>query len=305
VDRDNDPVYVGYLQLVVYRRFRCRGIHLGLHCKATTLERIRKPFFAAVRSITCSLPRWPELPKGYRHSTLDGISYQVRGPLGDKSFKQMHKCVRATQKEFVRVHGRIPRAADAPLLVIVHRDPEQHIELDKNATNVWYGMFADGRAKRVLAIPYKTPRSMREGALAWAVTEVLFMERYGTVEPWWATVGEASLARMRILTGKKAPWVTKAWTNSDVVISHTLSKLEDLRATRYREYARHAQAYSLLFRAGPGKYRRAYKSFLADLAGTGDYRTAQQKHLFSLDGAQLLTDLRHFLEKKVRVAKRK
>jgi hypothetical protein len=305
MDRDNDPLYVGYLQLIVYRRFLCRGIHIGLHCRATTLERIRKQFFDAVRSVTCSLRRWPELPEGYQQTILDGISYQVKGPLADKTLERIHRCVRAVQKEFVRVHGRPARPADAPLQVIVHQKPEQHVELDKRAANAWYGMFGDGPAKRVLAVPYGMPQSAPEGALAWAVTKVLFMERYGTVEPWWAAVGEANLACMWTLTGRKAPWVTKAWATDDMVISHTLSKLEELRVTRIKAYCRHAEAYGLLFRAGPNKYRRAYRSFLQDLAETGDYQAAQQAHLFCLDGAQLLTDVREFLAKRLKVVERK
>ncbi len=306
-DRDKDPLYVGYIQVVAYRRFRCRGIHVGLHCKAATFDRIRGVFFAAVRSVTCTLPRWPVMPAaGYRHTVRDTIAYHLGEGVGDRAIKRMHRCVLAVEKDFVRFHGRIQRAKDEPLMIVVHKDPEQHTKLDKDAADqAWHGVFVDGPGKRLLAVPYQRPGSRAEAALAWGVTWILLIERYGNLEPVWAWRGEQRLAWFRILTGKRAPYVTEAWRSQKVTLGKTLAGLEELRVSRFQEYQSHGEAYALLFRAGPARYRRAYKAFLGDYARIGDYKAALETRLLSLDQDQLVRDLREFVEKKLKVPDRK
>ncbi len=299
-DSKKDPIHQDRVTILAYRRFPCRGIHTYLWVHRDLLARVRDPFFAAVQSITCSLPRWPELPEGYSQVEKDGILYCVRRGVPAAAVKRVQKCAASVREEFVRLHGAY-RPAELPM-VVIHRYEDEHAALDEQAPkDQFLGAHVHVEGRRVMVAVYGEGAAEREAALAWHLAYLFFTQRYGDDEPRWACVGEAHIARMRALTGRKLPYVTKTYKDLLVGVSQRLADLELLRPTEFAKYCDHAEVYVKFFHAGPGAYRKAYKAMLEDCRQSGDSEGAPRRHLFALDQDKLLADVGRFVARKLKV----
>jgi hypothetical protein len=305
-DREKDPLYKERVTILTYRRFRCRGIHVYLQCHRDLYKRIRDQFFAGVQSITCSLPRWPELPKGYSRVEKDGIVYCAGPGVAAAAVKRVRKCAGPVQKDFVRFHGAISRPADEPAMIIIHKNVSEHAALDERASKEQVlGAYLHMEARRVMVAAYARPKSEEEGLLVRELVYLFFIQRYGNTQPEWAGVGEAHVAGMRLLTGKKLPFVTKRYKDNLQPVSRRLVELGPLAKADWAKYVDHARVYVMFFHAGPSAYRRAYKAMLEDLRKTGDFEGAPRRHLFTLDQNKLFKDVQQFAARKLKVSGRR
>jgi hypothetical protein len=118
--------------------------------------------------------------------------------------------------------------------------------------------------------------------------------------PSWLFNSEMTLAYEYEFTGKRLPWISKyrydRLPRNGVRFETVAAGSGDDR----ERFLAESLACTMFFRAGPSKYRKAYRNFLKDLCETGDWAEAQRMHLLSLDQDKLAADLRRFLDKRVR-----
>ena len=81
--------------------------------------------------------------------------------------------------------------------------------------------------------------------------------------------------------------------------------LVDLPAVGIGNMGNYAPMYLLLFHAGPSRYRRAYRAFLHAFDFGGDWETAWRDNILPLDGDRFRRDFARFLEREVKVVKRR
>lgn len=287
------------------RRFRCQGIHARLVCSQTTWARpdVQGAFFRMMQGIQCTLPRWPEMPvkeDQYKIVGRDGLVFYVQNGVSQKGRKRIENLVCALQKSFVKFHGPITRPEDEPPLIFVHADVAMHKSFSEEAAADREGMYAEPRKRRVFALGHEGSSRLPEANLAYQVTDLFITERYGVEEPAWFQIGECFVAETRLRLGKDLPFVTQHFADQRSRINRRLTELKDLRKTKWDDYFAHGQAYGAFFRAGPSKYRRAYRAFFKEFAETCNYEGAVKSHLYSLDQNDLYKNLRRFLETKLR-----
>jgi hypothetical protein len=290
--------------VIAMRRFRCRGIHVRFTCPVRTWARpeIRDAFFTTMQGIQCKLPRWPGIPvkeDAYDILRKDGFDFYFERGVSKKARKRIETCVGVVQKDFIRFHGPIERPADEPPQIFIHQDAAMHGRFSKEAASARGGMYVDLYARRVFALGYEDPCSWPEANLAWELTKLFIEERYGTAQPAWFQIGECFVAETKMRLGKNLPFVTQLFVKQQERVN---SKLTDLKGMleKWNDYVVHGEAYCAFFRAGPAKYKKAYRAFLTEFARTCDYEAAERKHLFLVDQDAMYKDLRRFLDKKLR-----
>lgn len=302
---DEEPKLV---LVIGIRRFRCHGIHVRVVCARSTWAKpdVQNAFFAIMKGIQCKLPRWPGIPVNldqYKIDKRDGLVFYIQRGVSKKARKRIENCVCAVQKNFVRFHGAITRPEDEPPLIFIHRDVAMHKQFSEKAAADREGMHAEPRARRVFALGYEGSSRWPDANLAYQLTSLFIEERYGIAQPAWFEVGECFVAETRIRLGKELPYVTQQFADQRDKVNKRFTELKDLRKTKWKDYFLHGQAYGAFFRAGPTKYRKAYRAFLKEFAETCNYQGAVRKHLYSLDQNEMYKDMRRFLERKLRPLK--
>ena len=174
----------------------------------------------------------------------------------------------------------------------------------KQAGDAELSFYADHRDRRLFAVPVARGNQEQAGLLAGEFQGLLYVIRYGYIEPRWIFQGERAVARAEVLTGKSLPFLHEgmvAWT-VDLKFG-TLDELATPEARKQESYSKQAFFYVCTFRAGPSKYRRAYKAFLKDFGTTYDHEGAVQRHLAPLDARKLeaaVIELVHFRLKAIK-----
>jgi len=287
--------------ICAYRHFPCRGIHTWLEGDTSVVEAHAATLFAALGSMRCDLPRWPRpLPDHYRRTQKGPLEFCLGQGVDTQELKPIEQFLQAVQKEFEKLHGSIRPPADEPIQVILNNTANTHAEINPKAAEYHDdGAYWSLLDRRLFLTPLGRD-SKTHGTVAGQFTLALFAARYGNDLPTWAYEGEGHLASMRYQTGHKAPYVTAEYKRETSPIDLRLSELEQYAEKDYGRYRRHGQIYVTLFRAGPSKYRGAYKKMLTELSETSDALGCVARNLLSLDQAELFKSALSFQKTRLR-----
>ncbi len=133
----------------------------------------------------------------------------------------------------------------------------------------------------------------------------MFVQAYGSRRPRWIIAGEGIVAAAELQTGKRLPNIIEWWFRFLPNTLHPLRTVRQMGQNGDKGFANHAFGYVCFFRAGPSKYRKAYKAFLEDFRQNGDPEAAEEKHLGVFDQDELKEKATQFIRYKLRMVKEK
>jgi hypothetical protein len=280
VIRDEDTARVH-----AFLRRRGNPLELRLRCGVTDFdEGAHKDLVDAAASLTAELAAWPPLPAGYKMQRSGRYLFAVHPTVTNPG--AVKRILLAQERWFVKRHGRLPKAAYGwPVVVFVHHKMEQAAGLYWEAVGKTNRSLFDPRTYRLFTLPVRAKDDVHAGTLAITAQALCYMLKYGHHLPAWTTAGERIVAHLEVVTRKPLPYFdvdSRDWLGG-VTIKRLDELDEKLRTSQWREYEKQAFWYVALFHAGPRQYRKAYKSFLEELARTHDPVAAQKHHIDPLD----------------------
>lgn len=276
--------------VVAWRVVRGNGIKMALSCRTALWEQIKDLYFDTIQNMTVAVDEFPPRPLGYKATTKDGYLYLTHRDVRSKVVKDLHRVVRDEERSFSKEHGKLSHNPDHQVSFIVHAKKEQALDLSQKAADSYSGYYADLAARRVFAVPLG-PGKEPKAYLASALRSLFFLMRYGDNQPYWLHEGEVRAAWVTHMAGRKLPALSTGYKKN---IPEKFVALDQITMLRGADLTNQAFCYVAFFRVGPGKYQRAFRSFLKQYASTGDWRTAQKEHLLSLDKMKLAKDLAKF-----------
>lgn len=289
------------MKAVAYSMVRRNGISVGFTCPIASWPALRDTFLRVAISLAADIEEWPAHPADFRRDTRDGFVYLVHPDVKPAQAKEVQALVRRVAGKFEAVHGKIPVQEENPPIVVVLRSIEDGRKLYdmKSAT---YGIAFDALGGRLFATPLPENDGTTRAACVMKAYELMFVQRYGSVNPFWMYCGEGRLAWVEELTGAKPPVVDSPLFKdiSGPVQSFAELVEQEAKSSFGDPFRAHAAAYVLFFREGPAKYRKAYQAFRADVAANYDIVPALEKHLLTLDQPTLQRDLGRWVANSVR-----
>jgi len=269
---------------------------MALSCRTALWDKIKDVYFEMIQAMTAAVDEFPPRPLGYKAVTKDDFLYLYHRDVKSKVLKDLQRVVRDEERSFVRAHGKLSHDPDHYVSIIVHKKKEDALELSPKAAESYSGYYADRAGRRVFAVPLG-PGKEPKAYFASALRSLFFTMRYGDNQPYWVHEGEVRAAWVTHMAGRKLPALSTGYKKS---IPEKLVALDQLSMLRGADLTNQAFCYVAFFLVGPGKYQKAFKSFLKDFASTGDWRTAQKDHLLSLDRAKMAKDLAKFAEEELK-----
>lgn len=280
--------------VVAYRVVRGNGLKMALSCRRVLWEKIKDVYFGMVQNMSAAVDEYPPRPDRYRAIPKDSYLYlvhpDVRSKDAKKIVKDLHREIESHEKDFSKLHGKLPKDPNQHATIVVHAKKEEALDLSPEAAESYSGYYADRVNRRVFAVPLgigKEPRAY----LGSALRSLFFTMRYGDNQPYWLHEGEVRAAWVTAMAGRKLPALSPGYKSS---IPDKLVSLQQLPMLKGADLTNQAFCFVAFFVAGPGKYQKAFKSFLKMYAETGDWRSAHKKHLLGLDQAKMAKDLAKF-----------
>jgi hypothetical protein len=276
--------------VVSYRVVRGNGLKMALSCRTALWEKIKAVYFDMVQNMSAAVSEFPPRPESYKGITKDGYLYLLHPDVRSKAIKDLHRQVTAEEKAFSKLHGKLRRDPNQPVAIVVHAKKEDALDVSPEAAESYSGFHTDRNNRRLFAVPLgvgKEPRAY----LGSQLRSLFFTMQYGDNQPYWIHEGEVRAAWVTAMAGRKLPALSPGYKSS---IPDRFVGLQQLPMLQGADLTNQAFCYVAFFEAGPGKYQKAFKSFLRQFAATGDWRAAQKKYLLGLDQARLAKDLAKF-----------
>jgi len=292
------------LALFAFRRLRGMGFYGRMDFPESEAAEARPDFLKAVASFTARIDLWPTIPAAYKCKTKGRYLYAIH-PGVKGSLRPIMRVVARQEKRFVKAHGKLPRARrDSPTVIYVHRSKSQAGAILKAAGESPNDFYVDQIHARLFAISLSKGDVDRAGLLAASVQELLYLLKYGTPAPFWAYVGESIVARGEQVTGKPLPSLHEGLANwGNQLALGRLDALPAIRKDDWESFSKQAFFYVCLFRAGPSKYRKAYKAMLGVLDRTCDGDAALKALFDAIDPAQAQSAAIEFMHYKIKSVK--
>jgi hypothetical protein len=275
------------------------GITLHFTCRATSWPSIKDAAFRAAATMTSTLDENPPRPDGYKPLLRDGYEYLLHPSLKDKDIDVLHAAVLEQEKRYGVLHGAVPKPEGNPIVVVVTPDKATAAALSPDGSSK-FGFAASWREGRVFAVPLKKDDALGRAELADRLALVFHVQCCGDGLPLWLSDGERRVAAAEAFTRKPLPSVA---TDYVAEFATSLVTLDQLATKPPKDAVAQSASYVALFRAGPQAYRDAFKSFLLDLAATGDWETSQRTHILSLDQEKLRSAAQTFVAKELKPVK--
>lgn len=281
-----------------FRAIKGNGFFARLDCAPAAYDEAEKPFTRAVLAIEADLDRFPPIPESFETTKKGRFLWAVH-PGVKGSIRFMQKIAAAQEKRFVKVHGKPPLPADGEEPVIyVLSDRMQAAPLFEVAAGRDFTVDVAGRRLFAEYLGEESETNV-QGSFAGFVQRLLFVVRYGDARPDWLAQGEQSVAFAEYMTGKPLPYLHSGMIQGGQTLT-PIDELDKLRETNEAAWGPQLLYHVGLLRAGPGKYRRAYKDFLKEYLETHDWETALANRLGSLGYAELRDAAQHFMDRSLR-----
>jgi len=285
-----------------YHLHQGRTIILTLMVAHEQLEAVYERFLKGALTVQVDLPPWPGIPSNYKTSTKRGLRYATH-PSVKGSIKHFQSVTQATQKNFEKFHGKLPKPAKgcpAPI-IFIHNSHADATTLAPGIRDNPRLFVNESTTMRFFATPVAKGDVEGSHKLATAFGHFLTQRKYGAAVPRWVLIGEINAAGVEHDTGKKLPWITpghRAW--SDGI---DLPSLDGYKPDGGDTVARVTFFYVGFFRAGGAKYKKAYRAYLTDIATRYDSEAAAKRHLEPLGYARIRAAATKFMHSGYKVTK--
>ena len=263
----------------VFRRVRGNLLQVNLVCLADDFVDARQDLLDATRSLTAKLDTWPPTPSGYKTRTKGRYRYVVHP--GIKSYSHVERTISRQAKAFAKFHGALPKAVKGEYETIyVIPTLSAAKDISEQAAKSTNSTYVDVALPAVFTTPIAKTNLQRTTELAGTTQGLLFVLRYGSHTPLWAWTGERGFTNATLMTGKKLPYLHEGYSSWAAQLAlKPLDVIDAYQKENSSDFFQQSFWYVALFRAGPSKYRKAYKAFLKDYAQTGDGEAALKKHI--------------------------
>jgi len=264
-----------------YRAVRNNLFTLELQCPPENFDQAAADLLAGAKSFKADVELWPPVPEGYE-SKQKGPWLIARHPDVKGSLALLEKELKAEEKRFRHTHGSLPKG-DAPLVVLVHASDGDAAGIDPAVKeHLRHGFYADLQHRRLFAVLPAKDDLEQLASLAEEAHDLLFLARYGDLQPYWLCIGDGLVDRAEVVTGTDLPELCESWVNAwkDLDL-HRTDEMEAQVEARAEKWGTEAFYYAAMFREG--RFRKEYKAYLDDFSETGDGQGAYDRHLKPLD----------------------
>jgi len=291
-----------WTRLIAYRRSRGHTLELLLDLPSDQVAIAYRDFLTVAQSLSTSKQEWPEIPKSYK--ILKAGPFRVAIHPGVKqSTKHILRTIKLTQKICDRMHGRLPapgKGESVPVIYIHAHRPDAYGLLPRLAGGSGLSDICEsGMAMFVFAYPPENKTGNE--FLSADIGKFNAYWRWGGEVPQWVHVGEARVVRAEFDGKQKLPRMSTGYFEwGDGVSLGSLGDLMRKDADKnWSEFTVQSMFYVAFFHAGPSKYRKAYRNFLAEASATADPRGAFEAHLRVLDLDELEEAANKFRSRKI------
>lgn len=263
-----------------FRRIKGHPLALRLVCRKDDFdEAAHEDFVAAALSLGAKLEMSPKIPEDYTLKSKGRYLLAVQP--GVESVREIEKILVAQEKRFAKLHGKLPRPPRGEsTIVFVQSTKEAAGRISKRAAERPNDSVFDTETLCLFTLPVGKDDLEKASGLAWQVEGMLHTLKYGQTRPYWACDGERFVAAAEIRTTKRLPYLYGGYAEwQNALPLKPIPELEDFRKASWEQYQKEVLWYVALFRAGPSKYRKAYKAFCKEYAATLDWKAAMKKHI--------------------------
>lgn len=259
-------------------------------------EAIKAEWQAAVRSFRADIEEWPGRPKDFKAVKKSGFVFLLQPGVKAAAIREMGKILKQRIKAVSKVYGKFKiDAANAPQILVFKAKEFSPKPITQN-----YAL--DRSERRIYGVPVLKDEMQRKLDFAQLSTMLIVDQALGGLAPMWISQGEGMIAWSEQHSGERLPMFHPTLYKelpSDLMDFSELSR----PMQKYPENFRHqAVEYLMLFRVGPGEYKKAWKGFVKDLA-SGDFEAARRKHLGGLDAAAVMAAAKDVVALKIKQTK--
>ena len=269
------------VSVLAFRRIRGNPLRLSLLCDLRDFDDAYADFLEATATLEADLAFWPPVPDDYK--TKKKGRYLIAVHPSVRSTREIERVLRDRERSFVKMHGKLPKPdRNAPVVIYVHSDKSQARAISEEAAGSRDGFYEDHRHGRLFVVT--TGKDDRAGPyrLAYYIHGLLLRIQYGRFRPMWFFTGERSVAAAEQATGRALPYLSDGYTQWMIAPLRPLRELEEGGKQAPEDAQKQSFWYVALFRAGPTKFRKAYRDFLEECAETYDTAAAFERHLAPL-----------------------
>jgi hypothetical protein len=282
--------------VVAFRVIRGNGLKIALSLRTALWEKIKDVYFPAIQAMTAQVDEYPPRPTDYKPVTRDDFLYLLHPNVKAKEIKGIQRMVSSELKSFTKTHGKLVMDPDYHASIIVHANKEDALDISSQAAESYSGYYTDRLNRRVFAVPLGSGNEPK-AYLGSALRSLFYQLRYGDNQPLWIHEGEVRASWVTNMSGRKLPALSRGYKKS---IPNPVVDFQQLHTLRGVDLTNQAFCYVAFFEAGPGRYQKAFRSFLKMYGSTGDWRAATKKYLLALDQKKMAKDMARFAEKELR-----
>ena len=272
----------------VLRKRRCFTLVVD-ELESSAYPALKERLLTIAQSIATTLPQLPPDPEGYTEKSDRGIRLFVHSDVSARDLSAVRKLLSGLRKDFESRHGALTIAADNAPMVVVHAASGAARGLCEAAAEAPAGQYYDSATQCLYLVPPVDVRS--EAFLCGAAVGFLHIEAHG-YGSYWLMDGERRAAFAQVLTRKRLPALPSELGPLPTKLPPFDKQLSGVGESLY---------WVLFFRYGPAKYRKAFDVFMDDLRETDDEAGALERHLLSLDQAEMQAAADAFVAKKVKL----
>ena len=291
------------VQICAYKRIKGNAFTIFIDALKRDYEGAANEILEIAHSFRADVEPWPPIPPKYEAKKKGRFLY-LKHPLVKEKIRDIQKAVGKTEKSFAKFHGKLP-PADPMSQILIHPDREHARSILASVAEGQNDFVIDIAAERLFIVPLNRDPRNNPGHLASAAQRLMFIQAYGSPRPRWIFTGEGVVASAELMTGKRLPNLIEGWYRFLPNTLHPLRTVREMGKKGGQEHAKHAFGYVCFFRAGPSKYRKAYKAFLEDYRKNGDPEAAEEKHIGVFDEDELKEKATQFIRYKLRMIKEK
>ncbi len=295
-----------YVTFSLYRLQKGQCVTLVIDAPVAILPALRDEGPAIFASMRSTHGHFPTLPPVFKASSKHGMKWHVQDAIKKKQLRPYLKVAKDLRKRFARIHGKRsrPHADQVPRVVAVSNDPMAVAIHSK--TEMKGGIGSIRHTGWVFVRPMMNQASIERYTSS--LTESLYLERYGTLLPYWASYGENVIAVNEARAGARLPIAPQSFIDEMAITPIGMRKLieDEFKETPAPDsnYVS-AKLWVAFFHAGPAKYRKAYIKFLQTMSETGDIGASFEKHFGSFNDDAMRSDLITWRDKKLKAVKKK
>lgn len=249
-----------------------RRYGLLLRSWAQLAEKLKPELFRILDSLTSKLPPRFPISDSYKKSDKNKLLWYVHKDIPRKTLKSIQDAAKVVQKRFGKVHGKRRKIDASERIRIVVTPTKSTAREIRDDIRTVRGCWTQTGSAWLFVLPFGD-RADRE-SFVHTLTTRLFQERYRTYLPRRVVSGEAYVSICAERSGKSLPTIPQGFFQimpSDVTPFRSVAENNFGRNASGDGVDMQAFVWVAFFHAGPSKYRKLYKEFLARLEPAGDF----------------------------------